>query len=162
MSNLRLSYLQKVGGGGYLYRPSPHPKKWGIYPPSPPPPPPGIYASGPRHKECALIKLIGLLLTTMASRNDITSALVYIKLKRKIFGPRHCLTKCALYRKQISEPKWLILVSFFSGEVTSYTDSSYSIHILWEVSVQFFLGHPIGVGGGRAGGGGGHCAPQIF
>ena len=31
------------GGGGYLYRPSPHPKKWGIHPP---PHPPGIYASG--------------------------------------------------------------------------------------------------------------------
>ena len=41
MSNLRLSYLQKVGGGGCLYRPSPHPKKWGMYPPHPP----GIYAS---------------------------------------------------------------------------------------------------------------------
>ena len=38
MSNLRLSYLQKVGGGGYLYRPSPHPKKWGDT--SPPPPSP--------------------------------------------------------------------------------------------------------------------------
>ena len=25
------------GGGGCLYRPSPHPKKWGIHPPSPPP-----------------------------------------------------------------------------------------------------------------------------
>ena len=48
------SYLQKVGG--CLYRPSPHPKKWGggggggIHPPSPPPPP-GIYASGLKLKK---------------------------------------------------------------------------------------------------------------
>ena len=40
---LSLSYLQKVGGGGgeYLYRPSPHPKKVGGYIP-PPPIPPGF------------------------------------------------------------------------------------------------------------------------
>ena len=37
------------------------------------------------HKECALIKLIGLLLTTMASRNGIYSALVYAE-KGKIWG----------------------------------------------------------------------------
>ena len=37
MSNLRLSYLQKVGGGGgYLYRPSPPPKKVGGCIPHPP------------------------------------------------------------------------------------------------------------------------------
>ena len=43
MSNLRLSYLQKVGG--CLYRPFPTQKSGGggIYPPIPPPP--GIYAS---------------------------------------------------------------------------------------------------------------------
>ena len=31
MSNLRLSYLQKVGGGGMFVQaiPPPHPKKWG-------------------------------------------------------------------------------------------------------------------------------------
>ena len=41
MSNLRLSYLQKWGGGGYLYRPSPPPppqKVGGCIPPSPGPP----------------------------------------------------------------------------------------------------------------------------
>ena len=43
--NLRLSYLQK--SGGCLYRPSPHPKKWGDA--SPHPPPPRIYASGYGH-----------------------------------------------------------------------------------------------------------------
>ena len=33
------------GGGEYLYRPSPHPKKWGDTSPPPPPHPPGIYAT---------------------------------------------------------------------------------------------------------------------
>ena len=33
--------------------------------------------------------------------------------------------------------------TLFSGEVTSYTDTSYCIHILWEVSVPFFLGHTL-------------------
>ena len=42
-------------------------------------------------------------------------------------------------RKQTTEPKLLILVSFFSGEVTSCTDTSYSIHILWEVSRFVFF-----------------------
>ena len=36
-------------------------------------------------------------------------------------------------RKQTTEPNLLILVSFFSGEVTPYTDNSYCIHMLWEV-----------------------------
>ena len=58
MSNLRLSYLQKVGGRGYLYRPSPPPKKVGGYIP---PIPPGIYASAPYRRtkeiyECELMK----------------------------------------------------------------------------------------------------------
>ena len=42
-------------------------------------------------------------------------------------------------RKQTTEPKLLILVSFFSGEVTSYTDISYCIHILREVCRSIFL-----------------------
>ena len=47
-------------------------------------------------------------------------------------------------RKQTTEPKMLILVSIFSGEVTSYTDTSYCIHILWEVYRSvFFMGHPV-------------------
>ena len=38
----------------------------------------------------------------------------------------------------------MILVSFLSGEVTSYTDTSYCIQILWEVyAVPFFMGHPV-------------------
>ena len=36
-------------------------------------------------------------------------------------------------RKQTTEPKLLILVSFFSGEGTPYTDTSYHTHILMEV-----------------------------
>ena len=48
-------------------------------------------------------------------------------------------------RKQTTEPKLVILVSFFSGEVTSNTDTSYCIHILREVNAGpfFFLGHPV-------------------
>ena len=42
-------------------------------------------------------------------------------------------------RKQTTEPKLLILVSFSSGEVTSYTNTSYYIHILWEVCRSVFL-----------------------
>ena len=30
-----------------------------------------------------------------------------------------------------------------SREVTSYTDTNYCIHILWEVSPSVFLGHPV-------------------
>ena len=45
-------------------------------------------------------------------------------------------------RKQTTEPKLLILVSFFSGEVTPYTDTSYSIHILWEVCRSVIYGPP--------------------
>ena len=43
-------------------------------------------------------------------------------------------------RKQTTEPKLVILVSFFSVEVTSYTGTSYYIHILWEVckSYEYF------------------------
>ena len=37
-----------------------------------------------------------------------------------------------LTRKQTTEPKLPILVSFFSGELTSYTDTNYFIHLLWE------------------------------
>ena len=44
-----LSYLIFKKWGGYLYRPSPHPKEWGGgYNPHPPPPPPRIYASAPK------------------------------------------------------------------------------------------------------------------
>ena len=47
-------------------------------------------------------------------------------------------------RKETTEPKWRILVSFFS-EVTSYFDTNYCIHRLLEMcrSVPFFKGHPV-------------------
>ena len=46
-------------------------------------------------------------------------------------------------RKLITEPKLLILVSFFLGEVTSYTHTSYCVHILREVYHSVFMGHPL-------------------
>ena len=42
-------------------------------------------------------------------------------------------------RKQTTEPKLLILVSFCSGEVTQCTGTSYCIHILWEVCRSVFM-----------------------
>ena len=46
-------------------------------------------------------------------------------------------------RKQITELKLVILVSYLSGEFTSYTDTNYCIHLLWEVSHSgFFSGPP--------------------
>ena len=45
-------------------------------------------------------------------------------------------------RKQTTEPKLLILVSFLSREVTSYTDTSYCIHTLLEVCCSIFYGPP--------------------
>ena len=87
-------------------------------------------------KECALIKLIGLLLTTMVSPNGIYSALVEAE-KGKLWALTLPHKMCP--RKQTTEPKLLILVSFFSGEVPSYTDTSYCIHILWEVSRSVFF-----------------------
>ena len=41
-------------------------------------------------------------------------------------------------RKQTTEPKLLILVSFFS-EDTYYTDTSHCIHLLWEVCRSVIL-----------------------
>ena len=58
------SYLQKVGGGGCLYRPSPHPKKWGGGGIHPPPPSPGIYASGLR-KLWFLFDKFGIILSSL-------------------------------------------------------------------------------------------------
>ena len=45
-------------------------------------------------------------------------------------------------RKQTTEPKLLILVSFFSGEVTSYTNTNYCILIILEVCRSVFYGPP--------------------
>ena len=47
-------------------------------------------------------------------------------------------------KKQTTEPKLLILVSFCSGEDTSSTDTIYCIHVLWEVyAFPFLLGRPV-------------------
>ena len=47
-------------------------------------------------------------------------------------------------RKQTTEPKLLVLVSFFSGYVTSYTNRSYGTHIIIVGSIPFlfFSGPP--------------------
>ena len=58
MSNLRLSYLQKVAGR-YLYRPSPHPKKWGGGGCIPHPPPPG-FTPVPPYLHVPLTCIIGI------------------------------------------------------------------------------------------------------
>ena len=90
-------------------------------------------------KECALIKLIGLLLTTMTGWNGIYSALV--KAEKGQFATL-TLSHKMWARKQTTEPKLVILVSFFSGEVTSYTDTSYSIYtytcIVGSIRFPFF------------------------
>ena len=54
------------------------------------------------------------------------------------FGSWHCLTKWALENKLINET-WWSWYNFFSGEVTSYTDTSYCIHILWDVCRSVFF-----------------------
>ena len=91
------------------------------------------------YQECALIKFIGLLLTTMASWNDIHSALVEAEKGKKL-GLDLVSQMCT--RKQTTAPNLLILVSFFSGEVTSYTDTSYCIHKLWEACCSVFFWPP--------------------
>ena len=65
----------------------------------------------------------------MASQNGIYSALVYKAEMEKFWASTLPHKMCP--RKQTTEPKWLILVSCLSGEVTSYTDicTSYCIHI---------------------------------
>ena len=72
----------------------------------------------------------------MASRNGIYSAL------KRIFFLASTLPHKMCPRKQTTEQKLIILVSFFSGDVTSYTDPSYYIHILREVSSSVFSGPP--------------------
>ena len=65
------------------------------------------------------------------------------KLNRENFG-HATLSHKICSRKQTTEPKVLILVSFFffSGEVIPYTNTSYCIHILWEVCRSIFYGPP--------------------
>ena len=88
----------------------------------------------------SLIKLIGLLLTTMASQNGIHSALILAEKGK--FGAS-TLSHKMCPRKQTTGPKWLILVSFLSGEDNSSTYISYGIHILQKVCRSVLLRHPI-------------------
>ena len=83
------------------------------------------------------------MFTTMASGNDFLSSLVLTD-KGKVWTSTLSYKMCP--RKQTTEPKLLILVSVFSGEDTSSTDTSYCIPILWEViAVPFLLGHPVNI-----------------
>ena len=77
-----------------------------------------------------LTKFNGLLLTTVASRklNSFTSSLSW-KGKSEASTLPHKMGP----RTQTTEPKLLIFVSFFSGEVMSYIDANYCIPILFEV-----------------------------
>ena len=89
-------------------------------------------------KECALTKLNGPLLTTMASRKDIYSSLGLVE-REKFWSSTLFHRKCPI--KETTEPK-LILVSFCSGEDSSYRDTSYFIHILREGYRSVFIGPP--------------------
>ena len=63
---------------------------------------------GLKYKECALIKLIGLLLTTMASPNSFHLAIVEAE-KGNIW---HCLTKYALENKLLNQYCWSWYIIF--------------------------------------------------
>ena len=76
-----------------------------------------------RCKEHTLTKLNGLLLTIMASRNDIHSCIVSVE-KEKCGTSTLSHKMCP--RKQTTEPKSLILETLLSGD-TSSTDTSYCI-----------------------------------
>ena len=85
MSNLRLSYLQKVGGGGVFVQAIPHPKMWGvggggeIHLPHPPPPP-RIYASAyiyrvsPQKAERRIVSTLRAKLSCLLTSLDKTSS----------------------------------------------------------------------------------------
>ena len=77
-----------------------------------------------------------LLLRTVAIRNGIYSRLALAE-KGKFRG-----LDIVSQKKTTTEPKLLILASFFSGGVTSYNDTSYCIHILWEVCCSISSGPP--------------------
>ena len=92
-------------------------------------------------KECTLIKLIGLLLTTMASQNDIHSCLAQAE-KGKVSASTLSHKMCP--RKQTTEPKWLILICiFFSQKITHPLIPLLHLHIIGKFAVSFLLGHPV-------------------
>ena len=66
---------------------------------------------------------------------------VQFKLKKRRFwastlSPKMC------FRKQTPEPKVVILVSLFLGEITSYRYNSYCINLLWEACRFVFFSVP--------------------
>ena len=89
----------------------------------------------------------------MASRNNVNSNLVLVE-KWKFWTSTWSHKMC--HRKQTTETKLLILVSFFSGGDTSSTETGYCIYILREICRSIFIGPPCiisptgGGGGGRA------------
>ena len=97
------------------------------------------YTRNPLVNKCPLTKLNRLLLAAVASWNVIHSGLV--KAEKGTFW-NSTLSHKMCPRNQTTEPKLLTLESFFSGEVTSYTDTSHCIHISWEVCRSGFYGSP--------------------
>ena len=98
-------------------------------------------------KECTLIKLIGLWLTTMTSQNDIHSHLV-LSEKENFWALTLSHKMCP--RKQTTEPKLLILVSIF---LRSYLIHWYQLlhpHILGSMLFHVYLFIIFMGGGGGA------------
>ena len=71
--------------------------------------------------QCTLIKLIGLLLTTMASQN---------------LGSRHCVTKCAVENKLVNQNCWSWY--HFSQEKLPHTCTLIPLPVM---PFHFFMGH---------------------
>ena len=102
MSNLRLSYLQKVWGGGeYLYRPSPHPKKWGGGGYIPPSPSPGIYAS-------ANVSIHQILLNTEFSARGGGGYFHYWRWWGRAAGQGMIFTVINIDTGYLNRPNWLL------------------------------------------------------
>ena len=80
-----------------------------------------------------------MLTTIWPAENGIHSRLV---LAEKGKFEASTLLHKMFPRKQTTDPKLMILVSFFSGEVTSYTDTNYCIPIMLEVCRSVFYGPP--------------------
>ena len=62
--------------------------------------------------------------------------------KGRILGHQHCVTKRAIENKILNQNLILGHELLFSREDTSPTDTSYCIHILWEVCCSVFIEAP--------------------
>ena len=87
-------------------------------------------------KDAHCFKVIWKLLTTMASRNGIHSAL--FQAERGIFLFSTLSHKICLEKKLLNQNRWS-WYHFCSGEVISYSDTCYCINILWEVWRSVFF-----------------------